>query len=691
VTRPATASTGGPAEPPATPAESCESAAALNDAGDREGAHAAYLKVLTAKPSSECALAGAKQTAASTSVWTWLGDAAVSAGKALAAVVLGALLLTIIVLLWLQLQTRLPGLRDRVPARGIRRPTLQVGTVEDEALGDRLGSATAGLIRGRISWRKDRFGVNLVSGQAGVATALRDIGDISSEAKAAVAVINFLTALLPRRRFVLTGELQPAGTEGAGISLELSQREGYEALITFWAVPLGLGSAASADVYQHLVIAAAAWADHRMAAAVGGDDLLTGDPQSWSFFRCGVDAQRRGMEPRARMLYEQARVMDGDNVGALANLGIICRRRNEYEDAERYLQQALEATENVNVLPKLPGELNPDWYRIKYQLAALYTNWASDTEPEAQKRQRAETAASLATDLATHVLQAIQQPPSSGGIKATVPAKYVEKTLTPFLEGTIEPSLLVLVACTAIGAESDAPRTSFEERPKSDEVLSSLKSASLDPWQLIAYVEKGANHPPNAFFDLACFYTRVRDFDAASDRLMTAARDTPASERKALIEVAKNDPTLETLRARRPGLIPKLQELFDPDVELGTEDKYRAEEFDLEGHIHAWLAGEGWEISWEDLKSHFTMIASNGQESLLIELASANGSIDEQSVTVTIDKLTSRREDHTDGTIRALLVVPRDVRVTGVDFERVGAAGVEVRQAGRRGGFTTLK
>ena len=74
-----------------------------------------------------------------------------------------------------------------------------------------------------------------MSGQAGVATAFSGLGDISSEAKAAVAVIEFLTALLPRRRFQLTGQLQPSGEEGVGISLELSQNGNAEALTSLWA------------------------------------------------------------------------------------------------------------------------------------------------------------------------------------------------------------------------------------------------------------------------------------------------------------------------------------------------------------------------------------------------------------------------------------------------------------------------
>jgi tetratricopeptide (TPR) repeat protein len=674
------ASTGDGSGTAGEPAASCQYAAALNEAGDREGAHTAYLKVLGANPSSECALAGAQQTAASTSVWAWLGDAAENAGKALAALLLAALLVAVLVLLWLQVQTRTPLLRDRAPAKGIRRPTLQIGSIDDAALGEHLGSATAGLIRGRISWRKDRFGVNLVSGQAGVATALSGLGDISGEAKAAVAVINFLTATLPRRRFILTGELQPPGAEGAGVSLELNQEEDYEALITFWATPLDLGKEASADVYQHLAIAAAAWVDHRMASAVGGDDLLTGDPQSWALFRCGLDAQRQGDDDRALLLYEQARVKDGANVGALANLGILCRRRNEYEDAERYLNQALRATEESAVLPKLQKDLNPDWYRIKYQLAALYTNWASDMDPGAERDELSKEAAGRARDGAIEVLKATVKPPSDG-IGAKAPAGYVEKTLTPFLKGTVEPSALVLVACTA----ADSAKTSFKRRPTRAEVLTSLESDSVDPWQLIAYVERGPDHPPNAFFDLACFYTRTGEFADAADRLITAVRDTPISERKALIEVAKNDPTLKSMRDRRPGLIPRLRELFDPGSGLKEEEKALANEFVLEGHLHDRLEREGWAVSWTKPDSHFTMIAKRDSESLLVEIASANDAYDDERAMVTLGRLTRHRAGSDGSGARVLVVVPQNTKIVGSEHQRVEVDEVEVVRVSRRG------
>jgi tetratricopeptide (TPR) repeat protein len=659
--------------------ESCTYAAALKKVGERQSAHAAYLKVLIADPSSRCASLGASQTAASTSVWTWFGGAATNAGKAVAATALALLVLAIVVLLWLQLQTRTPWLRDRRPASSIRRPTLQVASLDDTALTEHLGPSVAGLIRGRVSWRRDRFGVNLVSGQAGVATALSDLGDISGETKAAVAVVNFLTALLPRRRFVLAGELQPAGTEGPGISLELSRQTGFEALITFWAGPLGVGRAAAADVYRSLAVASAAWVDHWMAKTIGGDDLLTHDPQSWSFFRCGVDAQRLGDEERARVLYDQALVMDGTNVGAMANLGIIYRRRNEYQDAQRNLRHALKATEDPKVAPKLEARLNPDWYRIRYQLAALYTNWAAGTPAGPQRDGRASQAVGEATELARQVLQMISKPPSPG-IRESVPAGFVNETLQPFLEGTIEPSALVLVACT-VDPIPAAPRQTPDGRPKRAEILTALDATPIDPWPLITYVEMGENRTPNALFDLACFYASTGDVTKAVKRLQAAVRDTLVPERKGLIDVARRDPTLTSLRDARPGLIAKLEKLFLPTVELDEDSEALVKNFDLQSCVYQEAVAQGWNVTWMAPTSRFTLLATKDEECRLIELASTKDVLSEDDIAKTLGGLTMFREDNPDkATARALIVVPAGAPVPAVDHENAERRGVDVRR-----------
>jgi tetratricopeptide (TPR) repeat protein len=387
-----------------TTAQLCAYGTALQRDGERALAHAAFLRALAQSPDSQCANDGVKATAApSGPVWTNAGKIATDAAIGLGAIVLALLLIGVAILLLLQVVTRTPGLRDQWPARGIRRPVFTVEPLTDTGTGQ-LGSAVAGLIRGRVTWRTDRFGLNLVSGQAGVASAFSGLGDVSGEAQAAVAVIAALTALLPRRRFQLTGQLQPPGEEGVGISLELSQNGDAEALQSFWAASFHCGGGENATAYQHLAVACAAWVDIWMTKALDAGGLVTNDPHSWAFFRSGVDAQRLGDRKRAQVLYEQALASDGTNVGALANLGIICRRARQYADAEDYLKRALAPTEGTKMAPHLRPSENPDWYRIKYQLAALYTNWAADSEPGLNKDRRAERAAAEAEDLAVTTL-----------------------------------------------------------------------------------------------------------------------------------------------------------------------------------------------------------------------------------------------------------------------------------------------
>jgi tetratricopeptide (TPR) repeat protein len=664
--------------------ESCAYAAALKNSDERASAHTAYLKVLAADPASQCALAGARQTAATTSVWSWLAAAVPNAGKALAAAVLALLLLTIVVLVLLQVQTRLPWLRDIWPASAIRRPTLQIASLNDASLDERLGPGVAGLIRGRVSWRKDRFGVSLVSGQAGVATALSGLGDASGEAKAAVAVVNILTALLPRRPFTLAGELQPASDEGRGISLELSQQSGFAALITFWARPLAVDKdATAAEVYRALAVASAAWVDHWTATTIGDGDLLTPDPQSWAVFRCGLDAQRLGDEERARVLYDRALVMDGTNVGALANLGVIYRRRNEYQNARRNLRRALKATENPKAAPTMKASLNPDWYRIKYQLAAMYTNWAASTPAGTQHDERAGKALEASIDLAGLTLKAIDKPPSAG-IRESLPTGYVAETLLPFLEGTIEPSALVLVACT-VDFVPPAPAQRPESRPERSAVLASLVSTPIDPWQLVAYVEMGEHVTPSAHFDLACFYARVGRLEKATKRLQTAIRETAEPERKVLIGVAKKDPTLKPLLEVRPGVIPKLEQEFIVDCTLDAESLELIKHFDLQSSAYEEAVAEGWSLTWLPASSHFAFLGEQGGEHLLVQLSDVTKPVTNDDILKTIGARTTHEEDQTSAgavaVVRAWVFIHPDAPLHECDEKDAAGRGVEIRRA----------
>jgi tetratricopeptide (TPR) repeat protein len=599
-------------------APSCAYASALEQVGEREDAHAVYLEVLANNPFSVCARRGAEATTASTaSVWTTAGSIAESAAKALGAIGLALLLAGVAVLLLLQVLTRAPWLRDRWPARGIRRPVFAVEPLTDTGT-DPLGSAVAGLIRGRVTWRTDRFGLNLISGQAGVASVFSGLGDVSGEAKAAVAILAALTALLPRRRFQLTGQLQPPGEEGVGISLELSQNGDAVALQSFWAASYHSTGSSNATSYQHLAVACAAWVDIWMTKSLDAGGLLTNDPHSWAFFRSGVDAQRLGDRERARALYEQALASDGKNVGALANLGILCRRGRQYADAEDYLQRAVVPTEGTRMAPHLRPTENPDWYRIKYQLAALYTNWAADSEPGLNKDRRAGRAAAEAKELAIITLAVIDDLKNPRVGRGTLPSAYLQDTLRPFLKGTIEPSLLTLLAGT-VSPLPQRPAGWPGERPTRGDLSASLAANEVDPWQLISYVELGPNRPPETQFNLACFYTRAGDLTAASKRLLGAVRETQRQERQRLVDVALIDPVLKSLLEKRPGLKAKLYEMVDAQAPFPDVDEL-AQHFDRQDRTISHFQSLGYAVKWNVDTSDIDLTASKGSQVTLIRL-----------------------------------------------------------------------
>ncbi len=659
----------------AAPEPSCAYAAALERDGDRQAAHAAYLQVLAADTGSVCANRGVRATIASgTSVWTTAGNVAKDAANAIGAILLALLLIGVAVLLALQVLTRTPGLRDRWPAKGIRRPAFTVAPLTDTGT-DPLGSAVAGLIRGRVTWRTDRFGLNLVSGQAGVASAFSGLGEVSGEAKAAVAVLTALTALLPRRRFELTGQLQPAGEEGVGISLELSKNGDAEALTSLWAESFHCAADSNATAYQQLAVASAAWVDIQMTQALDPGGLLTSDPQSWAFFRSGVDAQRLGDRDRARVLYEQALTADGMNIGALANLGIICRRTRQYADAEDYLNRALVPTEGAQMAPHMRPIENPDWYRIKYQLAALYLNWAADSEPGLNKDRRAERAAKEAKELAVATLAMLAQLGRGRRGRGTAPRAYLTRTLRPFLEGTIEPSLLTLLAGT-VSPLPPRPAQWPGERPTREAIRSSLAENRIDPWQLIAYVELGPARPPETQFNLACFYTRAGDLTTASKRLLRSVRETQRQERQRLVDATLIDPVLAPLLQKRPGLKAKLYEMVDAAAPFPDADAL-TQHFDRQDRTISHFQSLGWNVAWDCDTKDIDLTASKDSETVLIRLPGPTRSGD--TVHAVFANVQSFEQQHPNiKNVKASMIIPA---VSDYPADAIAAArdlGVEV-------------
>lgn len=321
----------------------CATGKALADSGQKEKAEEAYVKALEADPESGCASTALAASEEENHWWSW---AATAAKDIIAVVGFGLVVLACAALLawaFLALQMRGKKSRRRWPARLLLTPSLTVKSLDDSGSEKKLGAAVASLIRSRVKPRRSG-GIDVVTGHSVLSETLKPLGDISSEAKAAVAVVSFLLATLPRRNYEATGALQAKGSHGGGISIELTNENKQLASTTLWGKDFGVPDG-SEDSFQRLSIPAAAWLDHRIATAQeeGGD--LPENPQSWALLRAGIAWQEEGEQAKAKALYESALAIDPDNIWATANLGAIEMLDGNYPEALELLTAALEGLE----------------------------------------------------------------------------------------------------------------------------------------------------------------------------------------------------------------------------------------------------------------------------------------------------------------------------------------------------------
>ena len=141
----------------------------------------------------------------------------------------------------------------------------------------------------------------------------------------------------------------------------------------------------------------------------------------------------------------------------------------------------------------------------------------------------------------------------------------------------------------------------------------------IDPWQLIAYVEKGPNRPPETQFNLACFYTRAGDLTTASRRLLRAVRETQRQERQRLVDVALIDPVLRPLLEKRPGLKAKLYEMVDAKAPFPDADEL-TRHFDRQDRTISHFQSLGYAVMWNVDTNDIDLTASKDSQILLIRL-----------------------------------------------------------------------
>lgn len=513
----------------------CAKASALDKAGQKAKAKEAYVKALEAHPKSKCASkALGKMRDKAQNWWSW----AATAAKDLIAVVgfVALALASIGLLIWLGLQalTRWSLTKKTRLARWLLHPSLEVKTLDDTSLTTKMGPQVASLVRGKVTPHRTG-GINIVTGHAALSDILQPLGDVSSEAKAAVSVVSFFFGSLPRPKYEVTGALQPKGKDGRGVSIELVNKNAQLGSVTLW----GRDFEAPADAitaYQRLAAPIAAWIDHQVAEAEGRiESLLSSDLRSWMLFKAGSSWQEDGEETKAKALYQEALAIDPDNIGAMANLGPIEAKAKNYKQAFTLLTDALTG------LADRPGfieaRLNPDWYRVKYNLASLHANQASEEErraPTAAIDQRT-SAHREARELAQAAAEQIAKPPQGAG-----------SDLMSLLRKLILPAALVLYAGTNSHDGSGAASTGVT--PQSiEELLKRLIDDKLEAPAALGYVTSKRRIPWEIQRDLTFAYTQLGEFDKASAFLKQSLENVPGKKRKSLAEQMLADPSLTPL------------------------------------------------------------------------------------------------------------------------------------------------
>jgi hypothetical protein len=222
----------------------------------------------------------------------------------------------------------------------------------------------------------------------------------------------------------------------------------------------------------------------------------------------------------------------------------------------------------IGVLEQRPPRhsRNPDWYRARYQLAALYLNKASPTEKEqlsaAQRRadelkavketrEVARVTAEAADEFADRASESRRLRFRIGAEASGVAERDTE--LAEFLSTTIVPSALMLLAGALLfrvdlREEGTSPAKDLKELKSHKDIADALRDNLVDdPSTLVAFVEKQEELAPRVLYNLACYYTRIEELKKAAKWLEMAVLQTPVSERRALLEVVAKDPTLDPL------------------------------------------------------------------------------------------------------------------------------------------------
>lgn len=448
-------------------------------------------------------------------VWEWVEGAAGTVAEWLVVawtvlVAAGALLLVATAI-----ATRLPGVRrvvGAIPAvRRARQPQLRVEAFDGGAVEGGAGAWLVAALRGAMP-RQIAMGVGddlaHVDGRSELVRALSGLKQVSPAAGLVLGAVSAAGAILPRNSFVLSGALQPDTGDGVGLALLLQRGSTVEGVVTLTPGALTPGQHPAAATpasggapaeLARLVEPAASWVQYCITRALDGSTAIASDGEGFVLFREGVRCEQE--DPiQARLLYQRALELDPTNAGALANLGQLNDRDGDREHAIADLERSLAllqlppdrhaprdassrllATSDVDrkmdrdratpigsaggrqMAPRFrlrDFHRNPDWYRIKYSLAVLYSERLSDGTGELD--DVADTARKNALGLAIaadHVGARLRRWPWR--------RRPGSRELADFLEVTAAPCARILLADVLLeeGKRAELTEKSLDEYP----------------------------------------------------------------------------------------------------------------------------------------------------------------------------------------------------------------------------------
>ncbi len=145
----------------------------------------------------------------------------------------------------------------------------------------------------------------------------KQLDALAPELSKVSALIGLIEAVVPARRYEISGQLQTNPERGAGVTLVATRKGSVFASDTLW-LGTPASEAAKADPYATLALAAAAWARYAVAGTTTNRAKLLTTPTSYAWLCVGLAAQGESRYVEAKRLFDRSLDAHPKNFRAVA-------------------------------------------------------------------------------------------------------------------------------------------------------------------------------------------------------------------------------------------------------------------------------------------------------------------------------------------------------------------------------------